>query len=673
MVGFCGGSCYDVDILGITPLQSAMLTTSFVPIATSTPMTAFSSFIPIEDQPWAVGKQDFVYKVYGSLWLNQTLPPFTNETLALAPFTLEAENRSLINTTWSALTESYTMDLVCETPILSYDTGRFEFFDRDNCSVTPSLEAGRSPEDPGHFLQYLGWARSKWNTDALVEHVADGTSTECMDKFRHTYLAVSCNVQPSSHPEYISKNLGPITALFCRPQYYAQNVTATVSSSNFSIISVEPQEPRRPLSTNVFDSTYLEDFLNNAEEVRDAWIPLNGGVPRYQDITASLTILAWSEASSMNISLANSLMPPYAVKASGVRAQDFQDSKVMQQSFEKIHRLLVVTAVNQLLRSTRQSKSMASTVFGQSTSQVQAIILIRKFAVAINVLLSVMVLSSLSLIYFYWNRPCKLEQDPTTIRNLMRMLPLETSSLQHLRDLDRLNTSELKRDLIGRRFTLDRQGSTLDPATNSRLTELHRYTNHFSINLELKSPSQMRPIMPKTILPKELSAWAGIAFCLILIASFVSFLVLRSRVQALTGIISKPTITNINLLIILNTELPLPSTNLLTQQAILNYIPTAFATLLEPFWTLLSRWLCILLPYDILRRGQAKASQSIDIGFTSIPPAFNIWTGLQARQYFPSGVCGITLASNLLAIAFSSLFQTESVIFNELGRFQPQF
>jgi hypothetical protein len=87
----------------------------------------------------------------------------------------------------------------------------------------------------------------------------------------------------------------------------------------------------------------------------------------------------------------------------------------------------------------------------------------------------------------------------------------------------------------------------------------------------------------------------------------------------------------------------------------MNYAPTAFATFLEPMWLILSRLLCLLKPYEVLRLGGAKVSQSIGLKYTSIPPQLAVWRALRAKHILLATVCFTTVSTNFLAVFLAGL------------------
>jgi hypothetical protein len=94
-----------------------------------------------------------------------------------------------------------------------------------------------------------------------------------------------------------------------------------------------------------------------------------------------------------------------------------------------------------------------------------------------------------------------------------------------------------------------------------------------------KKPGLFRPLeMTWTV--------AGI-FIAVLLQALTSLVALHFRIQKHLG-------------------LPLPSKSPVVTNIVLNYILVVFATFLQPFWVLLNRLLCVLEPFEELRKGDGN-------------------------------------------------------------------
>lgn len=87
----------------------------------------------------------------------------------------------------------------------------------------------------------------------------------------------------------------------------------------------------------------------------------------------------------------------------------------------------------------------------------------------------------------------------------------------------------------------------------------------------------------------------------------------------------------------------------------MNYIPIVLATFIEPFWLILNRLLCLLQPYEQLRRGNANASPTIELDYSSLPPQFLLWREVRAKHWLIFLLCLMVLFANALSVALSGL------------------
>lgn len=105
----------------------------------------------------------------------------------------------------------------------------------------------------------------------------------------------------------------------------------------------------------------------------------------------------------------------------------------------------------------------------------------------------------------------------------------------------------------------------------------------------------------------------------------------------------------------------LPSSDTVLRSFLENAIPIAFASLLEPFWVVLNRLLCVLRPFEDLRTGSARSATAIYAQYTALPPQLSFWRALRSRHYVLATLCIIVISSNALAVALSVVFNEASV------------
>lgn len=108
-----------------------------------------------------------------------------------------------------------------------------------------------------------------------------------------------------------------------------------------------------------------------------------------------------------------------------------------------------------------------------------------------------------------------------------------------------------------------------------------------------------------------------------------------------------------------------------------NYAPTAFATLVEPTWVVLNRLLCVLQPFEELRKGNAAAFSSVEVKYTNLPPQLAVWRAVRAKHFLLAMVSITAVSTNFLAVALSALINqgetTVPVSFDSTYQFSPHF
>jgi hypothetical protein len=119
--------------------------------------------------------------------------------------------------------------------------------------------------------------------------------------------------------------------------------------------------------------------------------------------------------------------------------------------------------------------------------------------------------------------------------------------------------------------------------------------------------------------------------------------------------------------------LPIPTSNTIVQNILENYIPTAIATLIEPMWILINRLLCLLQPLEELQDCNAKADRSIDANYNSLPPQLVVFQALKSKHFVLAAVCAMALLANVLAVAFSGLFNQDLTEVRRPTAFQPPY
>ena len=82
------------------------------------------------------------------------------------------------------------------------------------------------------------------------------------------------------------------------------------------------------------------------------------------------------------------------------------------------------------------------------------------------------------------------------------------------------------------------------------------------------------------------------------------------------------------------------------------------ATLIEPVWVVITRYLALYQPWTELNRGHSTSSASLGLKYTNLPPVLIAPRALAGRHYILFLASAVALASNGLAVALGGLFDT---------------
>lgn len=81
----------------------------------------------------------------------------------------------------------------------------------------------------------------------------------------------------------------------------------------------------------------------------------------------------------------------------------------------------------------------------------------------------------------------------------------------------------------------------------------------------------------------------------------------------------------------------------------------------------------MLQPLEELQDCNAKAAKSIDTDYNSLPPQLVVFQALKSKHFVLAAVCAMALLANLLAVAFSGLFNQASIDFQHTMAFQRPY
>ena len=617
----------------ITPLQSAIFTpASFYTLINQPEVFITTGLVPLSEQAASLD-MNFMNRAYESLWLSAPLPAYVHPKYAVAPCHISEDIPPV--TSKFALevdTVSYWSELECR-PYLANITNRDygEMHSKD-CGAAQLLEAitvsVAEPTSVVNYIPFWQWQWSDW--DQYLDRPFLGLGSSCSVSAMHDALILwaGTTFDPMNS---IRTN---VTAQFCSPKYYSQKVTATLTYPEYRPISTVPLGPRNILSEVVFNATNFEYLIGLGQSSA----VLTGDWPNITVIPQDLKI------EQLNVSTPFSNMVGFALGNPTIDVEDYSVLQKQHEAFEAAHQLLFALAINQI-----QGNSTTK-VEGNLYGNARGIIMVPGFSIAVELALVITAAATVGLLITNWDRHNKLQSDPASLEDFMRLLSKPDCLDPQYPPITR-NSEEMQHALHDQRFRLESTDEI--EGLQVRVVKVGlKSSGYASTTSDTSAPDQERGLKEKT--PWELKRASGIMLGLVLLLAIIALAVLLQRAHSLGG-------------------LPRPSDNIVVRQILLNYIPTIFATILEPTWVLINRLLCIIQPLDTLKACNVPAFQSIALKYTSLPPQLVVTRAIRAKHYLLASVCSVALMENLLAVALSSVFQDTEVPRSNQSEFQQHY
>ncbi|OBT58286.1 hypothetical protein VE04_01473 [Pseudogymnoascus sp. 24MN13] len=600
---FITGSTMMLVSWAIVPFQSAIFSTGTVTRTREALMATTGSFMPLENQKVALNSQ-FLNTAYGVSWLDQKVPAYTTKEYALQPFSpTTSDVISLGNDTWSSSTLAYYTNLTCTPAIVKPGRANGWIFDDGNGCVTYEIspQGASSAKFAVMYIPYFDDPNNDWalqNPNCTIEH-------------SHNFLAVWGQSQYIEDTTF--RKFGNISAQFCRPTYHVRPVTATVNATSRAVMNIDDKsvpDTSLPLPETDFNITNFEYIMGT-------------GISQYQQLPRLL---------KFNISWPFHNMVGFGLAASSGQVTDLADPSQMHKAFESAHKLLFSMAVAEMITPKEPTTNER---IGLITDQPGSIIFVRSFSIVVEVFLAIVGILTCVLWLVYQQRQTNMTQDPASISDIMRLVYNTKEPLRGFNDSGTLTTQLLGERLRGHRYRLNAYNK--GGAIEMRLESMQRAAGQdldkiaeFQSNIDCPEQSQ-------AIRPFELTFTTGAIAGAVIILAIASLSYLYHQITKLNG-------------------LARPSSNPLVLSILENLVPTAFATINEPFWILLNRLLCVLQPFTDLRNGKAKPDSTVDARYTSIPPQLAVWRALRSGHFLLATVCVMAISMNVLAVALSGIF-----------------
>lgn len=577
----------------------------------------------------------FLDTVYAVTWLNESLPPFTTETYAVAPFDVTGQEASTPNGMFTASTMLYETDVSCvPANITLAPNPEDDFPGNSHYNITNSqgfnLGLGGEPEGNGYAGPdpagtYTGYCNV---TGDPIYGISTSTTGDFQSdeycgspNISFTFLALWQNDQKLTTDE--TKGL---LGAFCKPAYYSQLADVTVFQNNQSIQNIIRRGTRTALDFTAFNISLFENMIANT------------GTNNSTNIDTSALI------SSPSLGYTPAGTVPLVI---GIGIGLTSITQVQMPALGNLE--AVVNSAHKLMFAAAAQAQMAhntETIQTQVTRQdvVQGVVLVRAFAIVIEVLLAVIGAISISILVLSARRPNKMLSDPHSLASLIVLSssPESETLLAGISAHEMATESELKQPYGGKQFILSRANSQTSFACISSSPNLLEAKAVIKQPNSRNSREARLPREVKPARPKALSIPFGAIFILVLVVLIIALSMLKALNDRYNGFTP-------------------PTKNAAVQQIIFNYLPTAIGTFIEPAWVYLNRLFAILMPWEELRRGRARFDASIGANYVSLPPQLLFVRALRSRHFLLSSICVMALLANVLAVAFSGLFKQANV------------
>jgi hypothetical protein len=504
---FLSGTTMMIVFWAITPLQSAILGTGTVMRTERVRISQRSGLVPVEQQE-ALLDPRVLNTGYAVGWLGQPFPPFMTADYAVLPFWVDDD--AAPDKVSSSLTASTTMlstELHCWTaevfPTTPEVTNTFHFLNGQGCNTSIALNTFKDPK-----MLYVGYYSSPYSDFSL------GSSGSCPESSNatHQILAIWAKPTPASPDNYPDYN---ITALFCQPYYYQQEIEVSISPKLYpepnSIIS---KSEKIPLSDTEFNTTAFEYLLVNG-------MPEEPGL---NEFPYDSVIEQHPRLYDMNLMKPVSNMVGFALAGQNRSTDDYSNPVTLQQSFNRAHKYLFSIAVNTL----SANRTDVSNRTAASTFPLHGIVVSRPFSASVEALLLLVAALTGFLLWLCICSPSNLSANPSSISRLAEIFRNSPELLKSFQNLDRETDESLRDSFKGRRFKLS---ATYESGYRSvSLEEIQDKAPSSSINEVSCSETFYKPARPLA-LRREI----GVFFVIVLSCMLVGLSIIQWQVLSRNG------------------------------------------------------------------------------------------------------------------------------------------
>ncbi|KAH0199610.1 hypothetical protein KCU99_g6909, partial [Aureobasidium melanogenum] len=384
---FTGGLAGIVILWTLTPLQAGIFATEDRVVTNTISFLTSTAYQPASNQtePSAL----YAQHAYNIAWLNEALPPYSTVDFVLDAFAPAMSYAVDDEEIWNAATKLYSVDVVCE-PTINYivdpdsDNPSTMYNSSNGCSYGLPVKTGTG-NDTSKVLEamYVGYSDQNGMADWYLEGY-------CPKKTNHTFLVrttlfteagiIDQNLESTTTPD---KGVVRTTSLYCEPQYFVQQVNASVTAANGSVMSVIPVGQKSQLPQKMFDINLFERAMSSGLDYRGPGVSYDSGRGDFPEN-------AWPDQKThfVNTNLDMSYLPkmvPFSFAAlKKPSLEEYLDPKTLAESYQAAYRLLFVAQMARVLKS--DSGTTATHHDGQRTYHTQALVLVPGFTYAVEAL-----------------------------------------------------------------------------------------------------------------------------------------------------------------------------------------------------------------------------------------------------------------------------------------------
>ncbi|PTB69316.1 hypothetical protein BBK36DRAFT_1186748 [Trichoderma citrinoviride] len=598
----------------ITPLQSSILGNGPVLMNKTVTMSAPSMFMDSLTQATYMD-QSVMNSGYAMAWLERSYPPFTTPDYTLMPFQpAESVQGNVAN--YSGITTKYWTDLKCWPAEIEHKPkmvdGYYNFINGMGCNAS-SIPAHSTRNE--HQMMYIGYQDSAWGELAL--------SWTCSDKAFNQFLATWGRFDNITGAR-------DMQALFCETSYYKQNVSALVLlPGNVPVDDqITPLSPPEPLQVTEFNSSAFEYLVGNGMSSVD--------VPR--DWPFSHLLDFYTRLTDFGLPYPFSPMMGLMVGMNNYTVDAYRNTTLMGESYRSAHKMMFSMAFHTMLVN-NTSPHLAD---GNAFVVKYGIIVSRVFTALVEGGLALVAVLTLVLLWVCHGNPTLLSSDPASLGSLIALVQKSPRLLSKFNGKGNLTADQLKDQLGDCTFKLTCRCQDASGATKLELLEIpsQAQTGLSQTNSGQAGSDQTGHYLP--IKPFALRKVVGVLFAVCLCAAVAVFSYLRHQDTVLGGLVR-------------------PSPNFEVNQLLTSYLPTIFSTLVEPFWVMLNRYLCLLQPFYDLTSGRGTARRTIKARYTALPPQLALWRAFRSGHLLLGAICIIALLANVLAVGLGAIFNDNPI------------